>query len=91
MSRRSTEQIIRHGDDLVARFENAEPNPLDDDQHQAVIALRTAVTTRSQAEAEVLAQVRRARSAGVTWSVLGIVLGTSGEAARQRYTRLIDA
>lgn len=47
--------------------------------------LRTAVVDRGQAEARVLAAVTQARAEGVPWSVVGVVLGTSREAARQRY------
>lgn len=82
---RSTKDIIDHADDLVVRFENAEPNPLSDPQHAIIFDLRNAVVERGRAEARVQASVTAARAEGVSWAVLGTVLGTSGEAARQRY------
>lgn len=82
---RNAQSIIDHADELAAAFEAAEPNPLDDDQHAAVSDLRDAVVERGRAEAKVQAGVTRARAAGVSWSVLAAVLGTSRQAAQQRY------
>ena len=61
---RNAQSIIDHADQLAARFEAAEPNPISDDGHAAVT---------------------RARGAGVSWSVLATVLGTSRQAVQQRY------
>ena len=82
---RSTHQLIDHAEDLADRFEAAEPNPLSDEQHATVFDLRDAVVRRGRAEAGVTAQVARARAAGVSWSVIATVLGTSRQAAQQRY------
>lgn len=82
---RNAQSIIDHADELAAAFEVAEPKPLDDDQHAAVFDLRDAVVERGRAEAKVQAAVTRARAAGVSWTVLATVLGTSRQAAQQRY------
>ena len=82
---RNAKSIITHADELADAFEVAEPNPLYDEQHAAVFDLRDAVVERGRAEAMVQAAVARARAAGVSWSVLSTVLGTSRQAAQQRY------
>lgn len=82
---RNAKTIIDHADELAAAFEVAEPKPLADDQHAAVFDLRDAVVERGRAEAQVQAAVTRARATGVSWAVLATVLGTSRQAAQQRY------
>lgn len=47
--------------------------------------LRAAVVERSEAERHLLEAVRTARRSGMPWSAIGSLVGTSGEAARQRY------
>ena len=48
-------------------------------------ALRSAVLERSEAERHLLEAVRQARDSGMSWAAIGLLVGTSGEAARQRY------
>ena len=47
--------------------------------------LLEAQSARVAAEERVLAAVRDARVAGVSWAAVGSLIGTSGEAARQRF------
>lgn len=82
---RNAQSIIDHADQLAAAFEVAEPKPLDEDQHAAVLGLRDAVVEHGRAEAKVQVAVTRARAAGASWAVLATVLGTSRQAAQQRY------
>lgn len=82
---RSVDEILAHADELAARFENFEPDPAHELDANAVALLREAVTQRSEAERHVIDAVRAAREAGISWSAIGTFLGTSGEAARQRY------
>lgn len=82
---RSVDDILKHGDQLAARFESYEPDPDQEMDPEAVAALRAAVQERSDAERHVLEAIRKARGAGMSWSVIGAFVGTSGEAARQRY------
>ena len=82
---KSVDEILQHADELAERFESYEPNPADEVDPDAVIALRAAVLERSAAELHLLEAVRKARSAGLSWSSIGGLVGTSGEAARQRY------
>ncbi len=83
---RSVEEILQHADELAARFENYEPDPSDALDPAAVSALRSAVMERSEAERHLIEAVRQARAAQLSWSAIGALVGTSGEAARQRYS-----
>jgi hypothetical protein len=47
--------------------------------------VREASLGRAPAGSDLLAAVEGARSDGQSWSAIGAMLGTSGEAARQRY------
>ena len=82
---RSVEDILRHADKLAARFEDYEPDPAQELDAAAVTELRAAVLERSEAERHLLEAVRQARRSGMPWSAIGTLVGTSGEAARQRY------
>ncbi|GAC1379864.1 MAG: hypothetical protein NVSMB48_04580 [Marmoricola sp.] len=82
---RTVEEIMAHADELAARFENYDPNPDDELDAGAVASLRSAVAERSEAERHLLDAVKAARAAGLSWSAIGNLVGTSGEAARQRY------
>ena len=83
---RSVEEILQHADDLAARFEDYEPSDADDLDAGAVAALRTAVQERSDAERRMIEAIRVARESGMSWSAIGLFVGTTGEAARQRYS-----
>jgi hypothetical protein len=82
---RSVEEIIAHADEYAACFENYEPRVEDELPCGALHLLRQAVRSRSDAEREMLEAVIAARQLGTPWSLIGSVIGTSGEAARQRY------
>ena len=86
---RTVEEILQHADGLAGRFESYEPNPADDLDPGAVTLLRAAVAERSEAERHLLEAVRAAREAGMPWSAIGSFVGTSGEAARQRYGKKV--
>ncbi len=85
MMPRTVEEILQHADELAARFESYEPQPEDELDVNAVARLRRAVIERSEAERKLLEAVRTARESGMSWSAIGSMVGTSGEAARQRY------
>ena len=82
---RTVQEILDHADELAERFESYEPAPEDERDPQAFIALRDAAAARSDAERSVQAAVESARAHGYSWGLIGSLLGTSGEAARQRY------
>lgn len=86
---RTVEETLAHTDELAARFELYEPRPEDELDMEAITALRAAVAEQSAAERHVIDAVRAARYAGMSWASIGAFVGTTGEAARQRYTRLM--
>lgn len=86
---RTVEEILQHADELAARFESYEPNPADSLDAGAVALLRAAVAERSEAERHLIEAVRKARESGMPWSAIGSFVGTTGEAARQRYANKV--
>ena len=82
---RTVDEILQHAEELAARFEGYEPSPEDELDSVVVGALRQAIQERSDAERHVLEAVRLARENGMSWNAIGAFVGTSGEAARQRY------
>ena len=82
---RSVKDILDHADELARRFEDYKPAPEDERDPRIFIALRDAVVSRSDAERSVQSAIDEAREHGYSWAFIGRLLGTSGEAARQRY------
>ncbi|MCA0337460.1 MAG: hypothetical protein LCH66_11435 [Actinobacteria bacterium] len=83
---RTVEGILAHADELAARFEDYEPNAGDELDVMAIRQLRAAVAEQSAAERHLISAVKTAREAGMSWATIGTFVGTSGEAARQRYS-----
>lgn len=82
---RSVQDILDHADELAKRFEDYEPADGDERDPAVFTALRDAVLSRSNAERAVKAAVDEARRHDYSWAFIGSLIGTSGEAARQRY------
>jgi hypothetical protein len=80
---RSLREILEHAEDLARRFDEHEPTDVRD--AAPLRAIRDAVTERAANERHIAEMVAAAREAGVSWSAIGGMLGTSGEAARKRY------
>ena len=87
---RSIDDLLAQADELADRFEDYELRE-DDRGEPTLMALRRTVYRRALIERELVEVVRRAREAGASWTKIGQELGTSGEAARQRYADRIDA
>jgi hypothetical protein len=87
----SFQQILDHADELARVFEEYEPRTPAGGGGTPLGDLQRAVTARADAERAILAAVAAARADGFSWSIIGAYLGTSGEAARQRYRKLIAA
>lgn len=88
---RTVQDILDHADELAKRFEEYEPQASDERNPQVFIELREAVLSRSAAERTIKEAVKHAREHGYTWASIGSLIGTSGEAARQRYGHKQDA
>ena len=82
---RSLQEIIDSAEQLTARFEGHDPDLSEVKDATALRAVRRAAQARAQAEAELADTVSAARAQGHSWAAVGAMLGTSGEAARQRY------
>jgi hypothetical protein len=87
---RSIDDLLAQADELADRFEDYEPRE-DDRGEPALIALRRTAYRRALIERELIEMVRHAREARASWTKIGKELGTSGEAAGQRYADRIDA
>ena len=82
---RTLQDILDHGEELARRFEDDTPEAGDERDPAAFIALRQSVLARSAAERAIQEAVVVARNQGYSWRTIGTLIGTSGEAARQRY------
>jgi hypothetical protein len=86
---RTAKEILDQADELAARFEAHDPDPdlADIDDAVSLRALRLAFQNRADAERRLAEAVSVARAEGQSWAAIGAMVGTSGEAARQRYGR----
>ena len=82
---KSIADVLAHADELASEFEAFEPTEDNRIPADTLGRLRTAVAARAVAERSVLTAVLSARAAGHSWAAIGAMMGTSGEAARQRY------
>ncbi len=88
MTPRTTRQILEQAEQLSARFEGHEPGDSQMRDAKPLRAVRQAFLDRAEAERVLEETVIEARSEGHSWAAIGTMLGTSGEAARQRYSPL---
>ena len=87
---RTMEEIRTHAEKLARRMAEYEPNEEQRAHAEPLADVHQAVIARADAEDQLLAAVRAARARGVPWASIGAVVGTSGEAARQRYGRFVE-
>ena len=87
MAPRSIEDIRARAHEFAGAFEDYEPQPGDQDAPiPPVMAFKLAAWRRDPAERELADAVRAAREQRLSWREVGEAIGTSGEAARQRYS-----
>ena len=83
---KNLQEIIDRADELSAAFDDIQPDPAAGRDPAPLLRAREAVQARAHAEADVADAVAvHACPAGYSWQAIGAVVGTSGEAARQRY------
>jgi hypothetical protein len=82
---RTAQEILDQAEALADRFERFEPEPGSGVDAAALRDLRVAFQNRADAEKQLAEAVEAARTAGHSWASIGAMVGTSGEAARQRY------
>lgn len=84
--RPSLTDLIAHADQLADAFESHDPAP---EEFNAplppLMAVKLAAFRRAAAEKELAQAIHAARQAHLSWRELGEAIGTTGEAARQRY------
>jgi hypothetical protein len=86
---RSIQEILDHADELAQRFEDYEPSA--GDERPVEFALERAVVAQAREERQILDAVTAARSKGISWQRIGEILGTSAQAAQQRYGAVIES
>jgi hypothetical protein len=87
---RSIQEILDQADELAKRFEDYEPED-DDERPVEEYLLERAALARARSERQVADAVIAARGAGASWQKIGSLLGTSAQAAQQRYGALVEA
>ena len=86
---RTAQEILDNADELASRFERAEPGDLR--EASALRTVREAFIARAETERALRNAVVEARHDGHSWASIGAMVGTSGEAARQRYGQAVNA
>ncbi len=87
---RTIQEILDHADELAQRFEDYEPQP-DDERPVEEYLLERAAIARARGERQVVDAVAAARAKGLSWQRIGELLGTSAQAAQQRYGSVVEA
>jgi hypothetical protein len=87
---RSIQEILDHADELAQQFEDYEPSG-DDERPVEEYALERAVVAQARGERQILDAVIAARANGISWQRIGEILGTSAQAAQQRYGAVIES
>ena len=77
--------IVDQADALARRFEDHVPDIDNTKSADSLMGVRQAFLSRADSERVLMDAVASARIDGQSWSAIGTMLGTSGEAARQRY------
>jgi hypothetical protein len=86
---RSIQEILDQADELARRFEEYEPSDGDERPVEEYLLARAALV-RARSERQIVDAVVAARSAGISWARIGELLGTSAQAAQQRYSAVVE-
>ena len=78
--------VLDHADELAKRFEDYEPAPGDERPVEEYLLQRAALA-RARSEQQIIVA---ARIAGTSWQKIGAILGTSAQAAQQRYGPVVE-
>ena len=87
---RSIQEILDHADELAKRFEDYEPDPADERSVEEYLLERAALA-RARSERQIVDAVTAARAKNIPWQRIGELLGTSAQAAQQRYGAVVEA
>jgi hypothetical protein len=86
----SIQDILDHANDLAQRFEEFDSAEAEEISVEEYL-LQRAVVARAKCEQQVLEAVAKARSAELSWNKIGELLGTSAQAAHQRYGIFLES
>ena len=86
---RSIQDIIEHAEELSQQFEDYEPSDADEVLVEEYM-LRKAALARARCEEQTVEAVAAAREKGITWSRIGEILGTTPQAAQQRFRAFVE-
>lgn len=86
---RSIQEILDHAEELARRFEEYEPSDGDERPVEEYLLQRAALA-RARSERQIVDAVVAARNAGISWARIGELLGTSAQAAQQRYSAVVE-
>ena len=84
---RTVDEILEQAEELAGRFETHDPNQAGIRDANALRDVRAAFQLRADAERRLTEAVTLARAEGHSWATIGMMVGTSGEAVRQRFGR----
>jgi len=87
---RSIQDILDHADELAKRFEDLDADQTEETPVEEYL-LQRAVVARARSEQQLLDAVITARAAGLSWQKIGIILGTSTQAAQQCYGAVVES
>ncbi len=82
---RTAQEILNQADSLAKRFVEHDPDDANIRDAASLQRVRKAFQRRAATEKQLTDAVNSARDDGQSWAAIGAMLGTSGEAARQRY------
>jgi hypothetical protein len=86
---RSIQEILDHANELAEQFEEYNPG-VGDERPVEEYLLGRAALTRARSERQMVDAVVAARAAGISWRKIGETLGTSAQAAQQRYGGIVE-
>jgi hypothetical protein len=82
---RTAQEILSQADQLAKHFEDHDPDLTKLRDASSLRKVRNAFIQKAASEDVLVKAVLNARVDGQSWGAIGAMLGTSGEAARQRY------
>lgn len=85
MAPRTLEEMLASLEEIARNLQRQAAAAADGESVEPLEAIRQAFEERTWAEQRLAARVADARAAGISWTAIGSMLGTTGEAARQRY------
>ena len=87
---RSIQEILDHAEELAKRFVDYDPGAAHERPIEEYLLERAALA-RARGEQQVVDAVIAARSGGASWQKIGAILGTSAQAAQQRYGSVVES